>query len=100
TFGPDTSMVIGGTVTTVVVIVLTLILRSVKKVSLRELFSTCRIDDGRPPEQEPETATASEDQPTPKEDATVDLSDGWRPPHGEAGGEQTPEGKGQGAGRV
>src|SRR5699024_3850625 len=45
TFGPDTSMVIGGTVTTVVVIVLTLILRSVKKVSLRELFSTCRIDD-------------------------------------------------------
>lgn len=100
TFGPDTSMVIGGTVTTVVVIVLTLILRSVKKVSLRELFSTCRIDDGRPPEQEPETATASEDQPTPKEDATVDLSDGWRTPDGEAGREETPQGKDKRASRV
>nr|WP_051049383.1 MFS transporter [Nocardiopsis kunsanensis] len=60
TWGPGTSMFIGGTVTVAVVVVLTLVLRWAKGISLRELFTTARIDDGRPAE-EAEPATGPED---------------------------------------
>lgn len=73
-FGPGTSMAIGGMVTTVVVIVLTLVLRAVKGVSLRELFTTSRIDDGRPTES-PEPVAVSDDHPEPGEDVSQDPSD-------------------------